>query len=259
MSVTSAPGESSVNEVSNRSGGDPEPRTGTTDWQQYARFRGRIIHREPLARHTHVFTLELPDGFRFTPGQGVQLTIDREGHREQKQPMFLTGLSHERRLEIFVHDDQADGSPNHTLVHDCPVGTRLLFSPAEDFVRYQSPGVFIAAGAGIAAFASILRHLNATEQVDGHRLFLINDRREDVVLQAEWFRYLGPSVTSTLTEEEHRDFEHGTVDREWLEKRVDDFNQPFYVCGPPELTERLEETIQDLGGEVQVIKWPGSK
>ena len=240
-------------------GGDPGPTTGTSDWQQYARFRGRIIHREQLAKDTHVFTLERPDGFRFSPGQGVNLTIDRKEHRTQKHPMFLTGLPHERRLEIFVHGNEAEDSQNRTMIEDCPVGTRLLFTAAEDFVHYQSPGVFIAAGAGIAAFASIFRHLNATEQIDGHRLFLVNERREDVVLQSEWFRYFGHSVTSTLTEEEHRDFEHGTVDRDWLQNRVNDFNQSFYVCGPPRMTERLQQTIEDLGGEVQTVPWPGSK
>ena len=253
MTATTTP-----NEAETHADGSPKPRTGTEDWKQYSQHRGRIIYREPVAASTHVLIVEKPDGFDYQAGQGVELSIDREGHREQKHPMFLTSLPGEPRLEMLVHVGEGESDQNSVIANDCPIGTRLLFDDAQDMLHYTGPGVFIAGGAGVAAFLGTFRHLAKTDELDGNRLFLVNNRKDEVVMQSELFRRFGHSVTSTLLEEEDRDHEYGPVDREWLEKRVGQFDQPFYLCGPPEMVETLESTVRDLGGEVQTVPWPGS-
>jgi hypothetical protein len=89
--------------------------------------------------------------------------------------------------------------------------------------------------------------LEHQEKLSGNRLFYSCRRKADVMLQGELFRMLGRSVVCTLTHEQHVDYEHGRIDRAWLEARVDNFDQPFYLCGPPKMTDALKQTLQELG------------
>ena len=239
--------------------GDPAPETGTADWKQYAQYRGRILFRDRLSRSMVQIIVEKPDDFEFEPGQGVQMSIDEEGRREDKCPMFIASLPHERRVEFLVHDDGDESTLNQYLAGECPIGTRVLFDAPETMVRNEGPGVMIAAGAGLAAFVSLIRSANQRDAIDGHRLFMVNPTADDVFLQREMVRVLGHSVTSTLTEQQHRDFEHGQVDRTWLEDRVKQYDQPFYLAGPKSMVHELESILNDLGAtNIQTVPWENS-
>ncbi|MEM8866243.1 MAG: flavodoxin reductase [Planctomycetota bacterium] len=232
---------------------DPsEPTTGTDDWQKYAKHRGRVLHREQLADRVHLYIVEKPDGFDFRPGQAVSLAIDEEGWREEKRPFTMTSLPSNPRLEFIVKSYPTDEFPDHDgmteqLGREVEVGDRVLFGDAWGAIEYRGPGVFLAGGAGITPFVAILRQLEQDKQLAGNRLFFSNSKKKDVFLQGELFRLLGPSVVCTLTDEKHTDYEAGIIDRDWLESRVDRFDQPFYLCGPPAMVEELSETLSELG------------
>lgn len=236
---------------------DPKPATGTEDWQQYAKHRGRILHHESVNPVITSIIVEKPDGFDFEPGDAVQLALDIEGKREDKNPMAIASLPHQRRLEFFIHTADGESDFNVALA-DAKVGTRVLFDDAESMVPRQDGGVYIAGGGGLTAFVSIFRDLDRRGEIDGNRLFMVNETRDEVFLQSEMFRTFGHSVTSTLTKQEHRDFEHGEVDKQWLESRVKTFDQPFFVAGPPSMVKDIAATIEQLGGEVHTVSWPGA-
>ena len=237
--------------------GSPAPATGTEDWQQFAKYRGRILHHESVAKDMLSIIVEKPDGFEFTAGQGVDLTLDVEGWREKKSPMAIASLPHQRRLEFYIHAADGEAAVNREIA-ESKVGTRLLFNDANDMLRDEGPGVYIAGGAGLATFVAKFRDLDRRGEIEGNRLFLVNERRDEVFLQSEMFRLFGRSVTSTLTKQEHRDFEHGEIDREWIEKRVGCVDQPFYIAGPPSMTREIASIIEELGGTAQTIDWEGA-
>ncbi len=80
------------------------------------------------------------------------------------------------------------------------------------------------------------------------------DRKADeVILQGELTRMPGTDAVFTLTGEQHRDYEHGRIGRTWLETRVQRFDQPFYLCGPPRMVEELSATLTSLGANAESL------
>jgi len=238
--------------------GSPKPSSGTENWDQYASHRGRVLHRESVAHNVNLYVIEKPEGFDFRPGQAVELAIDEEGWRDQKRPFTITSLPENPRLQFIVKTYPTDEFPQHDgvtehLGRDIQVGDRVIFGDAWGAIKYRGPGVFIAGGAGITPFIAILRHLERTDQLDDNRLFFSNKHAEDVILQGEFFRMLGNRVVCTLTDQKHRDYEHGRIDKTWLKKRVDNFDQPFYLCGPPAMVKDLRESLRELGAEPDAL------
>lgn len=236
----------------NQTNHSPQPESGTEDWQQYGRHRGRVLHRESIAKNVNLYVLEKPDGFNFQPGQAVELSIDQEGWRDRKRPFTITSLPSNPRLELMIKSYPTDVFPDHDgvterLGADVRVNDRLIFGDAWGAITYHGLGVFIAGGAGITPMISILRSLEHSEELAENRLFFSNKKYEDVFLQGELFRMLGRGVVCTLTQERHRDFEYGRIDKGWLEKRVHDFSQRFYVCGPPAMVEEITAQLKSLG------------
>jgi len=248
----------------NQKAADPErrPQSGTAEWNEYAAHRGRVLHREQLAKNVFQYTVEKPEGFTFRPGQAVELAIDQEGWREAMHPFTITSLPENPRLEFVIKTYPTDQFPSHEgmtehLGHDIQVNDRVIFSDAWGAIEYRGPGVFIAGGAGMTPFISILRHLEREGALEGNRLFFSNRTADDVFLLGEYFRMLGHSAVSTLTREKHHDHESGRIDRDWLEKRVDDFRQPFYVCGPPAMVKEVNETLTTLGADPDSLVFEG--
>ncbi|WP_182866618.1 FAD-binding oxidoreductase [Rhodopirellula sp. JC639] len=235
-----------------------QPQSGTSNWDHYGEHRGRVLHREPLAKNVSLYVVEKPEGFDFRPGQAVELAIDEVRYREKARPFTITSLPNNPRLEFIIKSYPTQQFPSHEgvtehLGRDIEVNDRVIFSDPWGTIEYKGPGVFIAGGAGITPFIAILRKLEQGGQLDGNRLFFSNKSREDVFLQGELFRMMGRAVVCTLTQENHHDYEHGRIDRAWLESRVDDFSQPFYVCGPPSMVDDLKGTLEELGAEVDSI------
>lgn len=229
-----------------------QPQSGTADWQDFAKYRSRVLHREAVAENVHSYVLETPEGFTFTPGQAIELAIDEKKWREEKRPFTITSVPSNPRLELVVKSYPVASNPNHDgmtehLGSDVKVGDRVIFGDAWGAIHYKGRGVFIAGGAGITPFISILRDLEHKGEAVGNRLFASNKTSDEVIMQGELSRILGRNAVFTLTDEQHRDYEHGQIDRHWLESRIDDFNQFFYVCGPPKMVEVVKSTLIELG------------
>lgn len=232
-----------------------QPKSGTADWDQHGKYRGRVLHRESLAKNVYLYIVEKPDGFQFEPGQAVDLAVDEEGWRDQKRPFTITSLPDNPRLEFVIKsyiDTDGQGVTEH-LKREVAVGDRVIFGDPWGAIRYRGPGVFIAGGAGMTPFIAILRKLEQEKRISGNRLFFSNKTAEDVFLQGELFRSLGHRVVCTLTQQKHRDYETGRIDRGWLQKRVKNFDQPFYVCGPPAMVKSVSKSLQDLGANPDSI------
>lgn len=234
------------------------PGTGTKNWQDFAKYRSRILHRESVATNVSLYILEKPHGFTFTPGQAIELAIDEEQWRDDRRPFTITSLPDNPRLELVIKSYPVDENPDHEgmtehLGRDIEVGDRVIFDDAWGAIKYMGKGVFIAGGAGITPFIAILRKLEQDGNIEGNRLFVSHRTAEEVILQGEFARILGRNAVFTLTDEQHSDYEHGRIDREWLESRVNNFDQFFYVCGPPSMVEHVSMQLKSLGVDTNSI------
>ena len=176
----------------------------------------------------------------------------------------MTSLPSNPRLEFIIKSYKTEDNPQHDgmtehLGRDVEVGDRVIFGDAWGTITYRGPGIFIAGGAGLTPFIAIFRSLEQQEKIEGNRLFFSNKTKNDVFLQGDLFRMLGRSVVCTLTQETHPNYESGRIDREWLEHRIDDFSQNFYVCGPPAMVEDIQEILKSLGADPEALVFEGKE
>lgn len=198
------------------------------------------------------FIVSKPAGFSVVPGQGVELAINRPGLREQGRPFTPTGLTEDGVLEFTIK-----AYPDHAGVtqalHQLKPGAELLMSEPFGTIRYQGPGVFIAGGAGITPFLAILRDLARKGEADGQTLIFSNKTPRDVICEKELRHVLGERCMLTCTGAPAPGYEHRRVDRAFLEEKITDFTQRFYVCGPPPFMEAVNGALSDLGARAESL------
>ena len=56
-----------------------------------------------------------------------------------------------------------------------------------------------------------------------------------------------------MTEQPSSNLLNDLVDKAFLKKHVGDFEQQFYVCGPPKMIEDVTAALKELGADVDSI------
>lgn len=204
---------------------------------------------EKITHDVKQFTFEKPDGYSFTPGQATEVAINKEGWKDEKRPFTFTSLNEDPNLEftIKIYEDH-DGVTEE--IGKLKVGDEFIIDDPWGTIEYKGPGVFLAGGAGVTPFIAILRQLHKNEELEGNKLIFSNLTAKDVILRGEFERMLDDDFISVLTEEEGTEndiFLDGFIDKEFLADHTDDFDQPFYVCGPPAFNENMIKYLKELG------------
>ena len=198
------------------------------------------------------FIVSKPAGFSIVPGQGVELAINRPGMSEQGRPFTPTGLADDRVLEFTIKAYPAHAGVTQAL-HQLVPGAELLMSEPFGTIRYQGPGVFIAGGAGITPFLAILRDLARRGELDGQTLMFSSKTPRDVICEKELRHILGDRCLLTCTGAAAPGYEQRRIDRAFLEEKIQDFKQRFYVCGPPPFMEAVNTALADLGASAESL------
>lgn len=205
-----------------------------------------ILMTEFITHDVKRFVISKPQGFLFQPGQGVELAIDLPGWEDKKRPFTPTSLADDEVLEFSIK-----GYPEHqgmtARLHQLTSGAKLLISEPFGTIRYNGPGTFIAAGAGITPFMAIIRRLARDNQLGGHSLFFSNKGPEDIICEQELRHYLGDAATFLCTRASDCRCLQQRMDREFLERNIADMKQNFYVCGPPPFVKAISSALRELG------------
>ena len=107
--------------------------------------------------------------------------------------------------------------------------------------------MFIAGGAGITPFISILRMLKKESKLKGHTLIFANKMKKDVILEEELRSYLGDAFINILDLEKAEGYEYGRITGKFLKEHVPNFANYFYVCGPPSMIDAVLGFLSELG------------
>ncbi len=198
------------------------------------------------------FIVSKPQGVSITPGQGVELAINQPGLSEQGRPFTPTGLAADRVLE-FTIKGYADHAGVTQALHQLEPGAELLMSEPFGTISYQGPGVFIAGGAGITPFLAILRDLARRGELDKQTLIFSNKTPRDVICEKELRHLLGERCLLLCTGADAPGYVHRRVDRAFLEETIRDFDQRFYVCGPPPFMEAVNAALTDMGARAESL------
>lgn len=187
-----------------------------------------------------------PENFDFSPGQGVNLAIDQPKWRDKARPFTPTGIPNDDALEFTIKSYPKHEGVTREL-HCLSPGATLNLSKPFGTISYQGPGVFIAGGAGITPFLSIFRQRAAFGDLEKCTLIFSNKTISDIICERELKHYFNNRGIFVCTEESSPGYLQQRIDEPLLRKCIDDFEQRFYLCGPPGFMESVSKTLKKLG------------
>jgi ferredoxin-NADP reductase len=187
-----------------------------------------------------------PQGYEFKPGQATDVSINKSNWQNEMRPFTFTSLPHDEYLEFTIKTyPEHEGLTNELL--SLKVFDELIVHEVYGSILYTRPGVFIAGGAGVTPFISIIRDLSSKNHIANNMLLFANKTKQDIILENELEYLLGKAFKNTLSDEQIDGYAHGFITEEFIKANVHDFNQQFYICGPPAMLEAVEVLLHHLG------------
>lgn len=214
----------------------------------------RILDTAPVTHNVRHYRVERPKNYRFSPGQATELSLDKEGWRDEKRPFTFTGLVDDETLE-FTIKSYFDHAGVTNALWSCGAGDGLILREPWGTIQYRGPGTFIAGGAGVTPFIAILRHLNATGKIAGNRLIASHRTEKDIILRDEFEAMDGLETLWTLTGDSRSALLQERIDAGFLQRHVRDFSGNFYLCGPDAMVKDLRAALEALGADVDSLTW----
>ncbi|RAI99412.1 ferredoxin-NADP reductase [Chitinophaga skermanii] len=213
----------------------------------------KILRIDPVTHNVKRFKVEKPAGYSFIPGQATDVAINQPRWKDQLRPFTFTALNNWDHLEftIKMYRDH-DGVTNH--LDTLQVGDELILHDVWGAIQYKGEGIFIAGGAGITPFIAIFRQLYQDGKVGENKLIFSNQTTKDIILKDEFQKILGKNFLNVITKEKVDAYDFGIVNEDYLRKKVTNFNQPFYICGPDRMVAALQEILQKLGAPTIVVE-----
>jgi len=206
----------------------------------------------PRTHNVKTFRVTKPGGFIFTPGQATDLSLNKEGWKENKHPFTFTCLPSDDYLEFTIKlYDNPNGITHH--LKSIKTGEEFEISEAWGAIEYKGEGVFIAGGAGVTPFISIFRHLDKENKVGNNVLLFSNKAEADIILKDEFEKILGNNFINIITDQPDTKYYNKRVDKKFLEEKIKNFDQQFYVCGPDEFTAAILHALKALGADAEAL------
>lgn len=199
----------------------------------------------PVTHDTYQLTFNRPDGFVFEAGQATELTLLRDGWRDEARPFTMTSRPNDPHLEFVIKS-----YPDHDGVTEQVASLKMTdqVSVTDPFgaITDRGPGVFIAGGAGITPFISILRK-QQEEGATGSHLIFANKTDQDIILQQMWQSMPGVEATFVVSDQDDTAHVKGKLDKATLDGMIADHDQPFYICGPGGMVNDVRDALKDSG------------
>lgn len=209
---------------------------------------------ESLTPDVRRYTCSKPEGYDYQPGQATDVSLDRDDWRDETRPFTFTSLPGEHHLEFTIKS-----YPDHDGVTEqigqLAVGDHLRIDDPWGAITDQGPGTFLAGGAGVTPFISILRaRLAEHGTLEGSHLIFSNTTEADIIMREEFEAMPGLRTTFLVTDQPDSPLAAARLDKAGLESLIDTTEQPiadqrFYVCGPPPMLESLTEALEELGAD----------
>ncbi|MDR9418646.1 FAD-binding oxidoreductase [Gracilimonas sp.] len=215
----------------------------------------KILDIEKVTHDVKKFTFEKPKGYEFEPGQATEVAIDKDGWRGKKRPFTFTSLNEDEHLEFVIKIyPEHDGVTEQ--IGKLETGDSFIIDDAWGTIQYDGEGVFLAGGAGVTPFIAILRDLHKNGEIGDNKLIFSNKTENDIILQEEFSKILGDNFINVITDEKpdgNHIFLDGFIDKEFLESQIDDFKQPFYICGPQPFNNAMMKYLKELGANPDAL------
>ncbi len=217
----------------------------------------KILKIDPVTHDVKRFVVEKPEGYSFIPGQATHVSINKRKWKHEERPFTFTSLNDDPNLEFTIKRYDSHKGVTREM-HRLVPGDELILRDIFGTINYKGRGVFIAGGAGITPFIAILRQLRKENKVEGNKLIFSNKTPEDIILKEELEEIFRPEdLILTVTDEKAEGYENRLVDKDFLKDYINNFNQNFYLCGPPKMIEAVTKILKDLGADIDTVTFEG--
>ncbi|MFC3616024.1 flavodoxin reductase [Lutimaribacter marinistellae] len=199
----------------------------------------------PLTHDTRHYVFTRPNDFAFSPGQATEMELDREGWRDEGRPFTFTG-DPKANVLTFTIKSYFDHDGVTKQLWGLQPGDHVLIGDAWGAIEDRGPGIFIAGGAGITPFIDILTQRHRDGGLKGSTLIFSNKTEEDIILKPLWEDMEG-LATHYLLSDPKSGGEGQKPDGPTLDRIIGDWDQRFYVCGPPPMEESVIDHLKSRG------------
>ncbi|MFA6293524.1 MAG: hypothetical protein WC637_17190 [Victivallales bacterium] len=196
--------------------------------------------------------VEKPQQFDFIPGQATEISISKDGWRNEKRPFTFTSLPHETYLQFTVKTYPSHKGVTNELLQ-LKKDDELILHGVFGAIAYKNEGVFIAGGAGVTPFIAIFRYLQSKNKVGNNKLIFANKTKDDIILKSEFKKLLGSNFINILSDEDVKGYSHGFITENFLKANITDFSKNIYVCGPPPMMDQIEKFLSNLHVDEKLI------
>src|ERR1035437_7847096 len=197
---------------------------------------------------------EKPQQFNFTPGQATEVSINKDGWKDEKRPFTFTCLPDNDYIEFTIKTYPSHKGVTNELLH-LKINDELILHDVFGTIAYKGEGVFIAGGAGVTPFISIFRQLQSKNKIGNNKLIFANKTKADIILEDEFKKLLGKNFINILSDEKVQGYAHGQITEDFIKANSSGTNQLFYVCGPPPMIEAIEKQLANLHiNEKSIVK-----
>jgi ferredoxin-NADP reductase len=195
---------------------------------------------------------EKPSEYTFIAGQATDVSINNADWKEEKKPFTFTSLPHNNYIEFIIKTYPSHQSVTNQLLQLNKDDELILHDVFGD-IAYKGEGVFIAGGAGVTPFISILRHLQSKNEIGNNKLIFANKTKADIILEEELKNMLGNNFINILSDEKVNGFANGFITENFLKENIDGLDKYFYVCGPPPMMDAIENMLMNLNVDKKLI------
>lgn len=212
----------------------------------------KIISIKPVTHNVRQIRVEKPLEYDFIPGQATEVSVNKDGWKDERRPFTFTSLNDDPYLEFTIKSySDHEGVTNE--ISKLKEGDELIIHDVWGAIHYQGEGYFIAGGAGITPFIAILRQLHKDNALGNNRLFFSNRTEKDIILKEELEKILGKKVVFILTAEATGVTPKNRIDEQFLKSHISDFSKNFYICGPDPMIADLNNILVKLGANPQAV------
>jgi ferredoxin-NADP reductase len=230
-------------------------------------FDAQIAAITPATPSIKALRLTIPDaGFRFLPGQWVDLSIEADGATHTSGYSVITSPIHQGAIELAIK--ASTRHPVARWVHTrARVGDRVRVSQGQGPFVYlpemSDNVVLIGGGVGVTPLLSIFRHVrDASLSTRVHLLYSVSDSseilfRDELDATARAHQNLHVSITVTQPDP-HWHGLTGRIDPVKLHALDVPDDTLYYLCGPKGMVEDMSGLLHDLGVPMNRIifeKW----
>jgi len=205
----------------------------------------KVLSTAFVTHNVKRFTLEKPAGYTFISGQATDVSINKPGLVDELRPFTFTCLNSDDHLEFTIKIYNGHNGITEKLA-DINTGDELILHEVFGAINYQGTGLFVAGGAGLTPFISILRQLKADHKLAGNVLLFANHTEDDIIIKDELDGMLGKNhidfIAEPLSGEKGR-----RIDKNVLQQYLSRETKYCYICGPDEFVSQMKTSLLELG------------